>query len=258
MLMRGEGETLVWGDSLLTSGTQETHASYIDTATGASVEREQIYYTQPGEFAWCFEESLSFYPGARGVLELYLIPRVSGLTKVELKLELTPYQAVADKYGKTGAVVKEDETLAKLLRGHILLFHGLNDTTGYSGWFGEDYSVTVAAREGETLVKDMPYQVKIYWIWPKQYRNLIYDKYTTRGDLFSNTKDNPDYTNLIQYVNSYKDHFFYGGTQAVTFPENTSDRMSQEEFERGVLAYNQADEYIGMNTDYLYIRVSTE
>ena len=243
-----------WGETELSSGNQQSYNSYIDNASGKTVETKQVYYMQEGEFAWRFQESIHFYPGARGKFEFYLIPQVSGLTTVQLQLEVLPYKN-EDRGGKLGAVPITDETLVNLLKGHLLLFTALDDNTGYSGWIGVEHTITVG-KEGTYLTKDMPYKVTVYWIWPKQYRNLIYDKYTTRGDLFGSTENNTDYNNLIDYINANKNNFFYPKDSCNDL--TTSNQMTQAEFDRGVIAYNAADEYIGTRVDYLYLSVNTE
>lgn len=247
-------DDVTWGEAKLPSGNPQSYDCYIDNTSGATVEKQQVYYIQEGEFAWHFSEPIRFYPGARGKLEFYLIPKVDGLTTVQLKLEVLPYKN--EKRGeKQGAVPITDDTLVNLLKGHILLFAALDDNTGYSGWIGEENTITVGKKGGH-LIKDMPYKMTVYWIWPKQYRNLIYDKYTTRGDLFSNTENNTDYNNLIKYINKNQNNFFYPKDSYNDL--TTSNQMTQAEFDRGVLAYNAADEYIGTKVDYLYLSVNTE
>ena len=247
-------DDVTWGEAKLPPGNSQTYGSYIDNASGITVEKQQEYYIQEGEFAWHLGEPVSFYPGARGKLEFYLIPKVDGLTTVQLKLEVLPYENEI-RGEKEGAVPITDDTLINLLKGHILLFTALDDNTGYSGWIGGENTITIG-KEGEYLIKDMPYKMTVYWIWPKQYRNLIYDKYTTRGDLFSNTENNTDYNNLIKYINGNKNNFFYSKDSYDDLI--TSNQMPQEAFDRGVIAYNAADEYIGTKVDYVYLSVNTE
>ena len=247
-------DDVTWGGTKLPSGNRQSYDRYIDNTSGATVEKKQDYYVQEGEFAWHFSEPIRFYPGARGKLEFYLIPKVDGLTTVQLKLEVLPYKN-EKREEKEGAVPITDETLVNLLKGHILMFTALDDNTGYSGWIGSDNTITVG-KEGECLIKDTPYKMTVYWIWPKQYRNLIYDKYTTRGDLFSDTENNEDYNDIINYINKNKNNFFYPPNSYEDL--NTSNQMTQAEFDRGVLAYNAADEYIGTKVDYLYLSVNTE
>ena len=257
LLTRQDGDPLIWGDPQLSLGNIESYTSYVDTTTGNTVNEEIVLYTQAGEFAWRLSEPIRFYPGARGKLEMYVIPKVDGLTSIRLKFDLVPCRAETDSNDKTGAIPIENETLEQLIDGHILLFSSLDDVNGYSNWIGTDHVVTVE-NNGTALVKDTPYKVTVYWIWPKQYRNLIYDKFSTRGDLFSNTVNNPDYTKLMTYINSHKDNIFFSTEENPVYPEETSDQMTQDAFDKGVLYYNQADEYIGKNAKYIYIRVTGE
>lgn len=257
LLTRQDGDPLIWGGPQLSLGTIGHYTSYVDAATGNIVNEEIDLYTQAGEFAWCLSETIRFYPGARGKLEMYVIPKVDGLTSVSLKFDLVPCTAETDSNKKTGAIPIEKEKLNNLIDGHILLFRSLDDVNGYSNWI-ETGQVVKVENSGTALVKDTPYKVTVYWIWPKQYRNLIYDKFSTRGDLFSNTVNNPDYTKLMTYINSHKDNIFFSTEENPVYPEETSDQMTQDVFDKGVLYYNQADEYIGKNAKYIYIRVTGE
>ena len=60
---------------------------------------------------------------------------------------------------------------------------------------------------------------------------------------------------LSKYINDNKNNFFYPKD---SFDLTTSNQMNQANFDRGVLAYNAADEYIGTKVDYLYLSVNTE
>lgn len=256
LLTRQDGDPLIWGDSQLSLGTIGNYKYYVDAATGNMVNEEIELYTQAGEFVWCLSEPIRFYPGARGKLEMYVIPKVDGLTSIRLKLDLVPCTAETDSNGKTGAIPIENEKLNNLIDGHILLFRSLDDVNGYSNWIETDHVVTVE-NNGTALAKDTPYKVTVYWVWPKQYRNLIYDKFSTRGDLFSNTVNNPDFMKLMTYINSHKENLFFSTEENPVYPD-TSDQMAQHAFDNGVLYYNQADEYIGKNAKYIYIQVTGE
>ena len=253
LLIRQEGETLIWGGTQLVMGTDAQYDSYIDVSTGMLENYELDLHTSSGEIAWCLPDTISFYPGARGKLEFYVIPRVEGLSSVSVTLDLLPCKAVEDGNKVIGAVIQTDKKLNSLIDGHILLFNSLDDTNGYSGWLGLNPTIEISNSSG-TLSINTPYKVTVYWIWPKQYRNLIYDKFATRGDLFANTVGNDDYDQLIEYINTNKSDFFYDSVNQ-DFPE-TSDQMSQSEFDTGILYYNQADEYIGKNANYIYVRVT--
>lgn len=251
-----EQEPLIWGDSLLKFGRNEQFSAYVDTSTNLKINKNLNLYASYDEFAWYLPDTISFYPGARGKLEFYVIPRIEGLTSVNVKLDMLPCKAMTDVNGKKGAVVQENDRLNKLIDGHILFFSGLDDIHGYSGWLGLNPTISISSTS-DALSIDTPYKVTVYWIWPKQYRNLIYDNFSTRGDLFANTANNKDYNDLIKFINDKRDFFFYSSVENVDFPE-TSDQMSQSAFDSGILYYNQADEYIGNNADYIYVKVTGE
>lgn len=256
LLVAQEGEQTIWGGSLLETGTTKKFSAYVDTSTNLKINKNLNLYTSYDEFAWCLPDTISFYPGARGKLEFYVIPRVEGLSSVNVKLDILPCKAMTDANGKKGAVVQENDRLNKLIDGHILFFSGLDDIHGYSGWLGLNPTISISSTS-DALSIDTPYKVTVYWIWPKQYRNLIYDKFSTRGDLFANTANNKDYERLIDFINENREFFFYGSLENIQSLV-ISDQMTQSDYDNGVLYYNYADEYIGKNADYIYLKVTGE
>ena len=224
---------------------------------------ETYYYTEDGEIALRFAEKQSVSPGARGQVDFYLIPGENSPRQETLCINLSCYQKGEGEGGR--ATPAEDAVLNRLLGGHILLFAKYED-----GFFSELLLDTQAEEFphnrmtvtiSEDAKADEPIPIRIYWVWPKRYENLISQR-SGKGDIFapesaeyedvfaplleaqnqkwetvSGTSEHSDY--------SYNAFFLAGGN----LPNTTETREK---------AYNLADEYIGTNADYLYLTISTQ
>lgn len=235
---------------------EEVYKSYIDTSTGKQVSTKQTYYIGTNGLAWHLSEEKSFQPGATGKLEFYIIPKKNevGKSSVEVTIDLEAYELSKNK---DKAIKSEDKFLPDLVKGHILLFQSLDNTQGYSGWLYNTESktnkMTVSAPEGG-FQEGMPYKVTFYWIWPKYFRNYVYDARNTYGDLFANIENNTDYNTLLSFVNNNQNQLFYGGTTS----REINNQMLDEVLDQCNKYYNDADEYIGQKQCYIYIEASVQ
>lgn len=147
-----------------------------------------------------------------------------------------------------------------------------------------------------TFAVDTPYKITIYWKWPKQFRNYVYSGDSYSGDLFTYSADVTapcsDQAALIAYLNSnksaadlvkdnandaanadaqdfnkkkyYATNFFKKEqaesttTTGISIDDIAYNSVSQSDYNLCTDYYNQADEHIGWNIDYLYVRVDVE
>lgn len=229
----------------LTEGVKKNYDIYYDTNLGEEVSTQQTYYVGTSGLAWHLNGQRSFFPGVNGKLELYLIPKTSGLktATIELKLE------ARDKDGKEIS----DDSLKNLIDGHILLFADRDEDNCYQGWL-DNKTLTVKLKNDQTFQQDHPYKVTIRWVWPQYLRNYIYTE-TIEGDLFTSIA-NESYTNLLKFVNENHDKLF------CNYGTNTIDHIDQNisgatlDIYSGY--YNQADEYIGSNAKYIYVSATVQ
>lgn len=254
-------------NNILSDTTTETYSSYIDAETGKTISTgEKTYYTGGSGIAWHMNSEQSLVPGAGGKLEFYLIPKKSGLTKADISLNLEGYKLAGEDDNKKVQKVG-NEKIQSLINGHILLFQHVDDTYGYYDWLGENQTFTVSAPGGENAVftPGTPYKVTLYWKWPQYFRNYIYTQRSTYGDLFTDEmlkKYKTEYDTMIAFVNkqnkiSNSKLFYDESSTAPDIAEGAiKNTMPDDILNTCNKYYNQADEYIGNNTDYIYIQIN--
>lgn len=134
-----------------------------------------------------------------------------------------------------------------------------------------------SGKEKDIFDVNVPYKVTIYWKWPAQFRNYVYSGYSYENDLFYYPDDeepHDDQDALVKYLNKEnsatskvdsKDFYATGffkkdaaldteGKTGISIGTIGTD-MAQENFANGTEYYNQADEYLGSNVNYILVRV---
>ena len=254
--------------NLLTAGSERTYSNYYEWKNGKWVINSnggvRSYHVGTADLAWYLQSANSTVsPGASGKLEFYIIPKVENLKSVTVKLNVAAY----GKASNNSAIEESnDDVLKRLIKGHILLFQNLDDQKGYSNWLRPDdgkYTCTVSAPVSDGFQINCPYKVTVYWIWPKYFRNYIYMQKSTQEDLFGNSPDKTTYDNLLKYVKEQRtlngSTLFYDkagkGTDITGDINNSMDGALLDTCSQ---YYDDADEYIGTNAGYLYVRAEAE
>lgn len=267
------GSTRLDGSKLdLDQGTEEKKEEYFDTeynettrkleAISDKERKEQAYKVGVSSLAWYMNGGETITPGARGALEFYVIPQHNGGSSVDISLELKAYKENKDtKKAEEITVNSTEKSVQDLVKGHILLFQKLDDENGYSGWCynsatGENV-ITLKAPEGG-FEAGVPYKVTVYWVWPKYFRNYIYNSRYVDGDLFEkNTSE--DAKSVINFVQSEAGQKLLFATKDGTeagFVQNVGNDMSDEVYNECNQYYNQADELFGGKTDFIYVNAT--
>lgn len=266
-------------EHILSEGMErQTYDRYIDIETGKSTDSSLKYYVGGSGIAWHMNNDQNLVPGAGGKLEFYIIPKQSGLTSVTITLNMEGY-TLNEKTKKAEKLDNSKTKIQSLLNGHILLFRHLDDKYGYYDWLGADHTLTIDAPKKEnedeaaTFVPNIPYKVTLYWKWPQYFRNYIYTQRSTYGDLFTDDMINNDnykndYESIITFVNAQtkvtddSSKLFYAANESgtetkseITISEKIDKNMSDTVLDTCSKYYNQADEYIGKNTQFVYIQI---
>lgn len=270
------------GKNLLTAGTGKPYDSYYEYGSNGwkKVSTSQSYHVGTADLAWYLQSANgTVSPGASGKLEFYIIPKVDNLKSVEVTLDLEAYQNAESTSDR--AVKSSDNTLQNLVQGHILLFRNLNgNNVGYSGWIKDGkLKITpsgIQITTDETTVTDTddekkfeqgkPYKVTVYWVWPKYFRNYIYNERNNwKDDLFGPSGDKKTQTPLLNYVKEQaklsdksNNKLFYikNGEKGISDPDSIGANMLDEVLDECSKYYNAADEYIGTYAKYLYVKAA--
>lgn len=237
---------------------QEPEQSFLSLEAGTeySYKGTTYYYTESGEIALYLSEEYVVSPGATGVAEFFIIPTHDGAMTVNLHIGLAGYKEnIVDE---TSARVERvtDPILDALLSGHILLFENY-ENRHYSGWLSNEdtggiLNNTITITLPEDTKKGEPYPVRIYWIWPLRYENMLLDLYEDQNAEYTEhfhpfIEDQASKQNMSQIsgIDYYYSRIF------LTKEAELNDKDSRTR------AYNLADEYIGSNADYLYLTIKT-
>lgn len=238
---------------LLHLGNSQLYPKYYDydleTNKKTEINTEQNYQVGTAGLAWHLSRQERIYPGANGKLEFYIIPKRDELIQTTVTLELQPYTN-KDENGKEKTLAVSEQTVQDLVKGHLLLFKKLDNDNGYSGWISPSQNTITIKPEGG-FEKNVPYKVTVYWIWPKYFRNYIYNSRIIYGDLFANNGE--DATDLINFVKSNKK--FLGFPNEFETSEISKD-MSDTVLDKCSDYYNQADEKMGNKMQFIYVNAS--
>lgn len=207
-------------------------------------DNEDYYYTDGGEIALRLSDpKVAVSPGMSGEISFYIIPSRDGPQTVTLHLGLAGYKETKAENGSTGSKIN-DPVLSSLISGHILLFE---DNT-YSKWLpgsvstgGSNYQITASKPDAKT---GKPWQVKLYWVWPLRYENMKDDF----NGLLNAFIDKQTKLTQIRETGYYYSQIFLSKSQ----------NLEHADTEARSDAYNQADEYIGRNANYLYVTIQTD
>lgn len=239
------------GTSLLSEGSEKEYTSYYDLSKNKVISTSQTYHMGTAGLAWYLSGQESIRPGSSGKLEFYIIPKQEGLSKISINLELEAYQEFLPEGGSKRATKIDNDTVQNLLKGHLLLFQKLTDQDGYSDWIS-DGKFTVSTKEGQTFQLNTPYKVTVYWIWPKYFRNYIYNARTTYGDLSTESDQK-----LLEFVkNTNNQNMLFYDTSKINISGTIDENMSDTVLDECNKYYNQADEFIGNSMQYVYIKAS--
>lgn len=179
-------------------------------------------------------------PGAKGKIEFYVIPG-GGSTNVTLQIELGAYGE--DENKNINPI--NNSILTTLMKGHFLFFDNYENGM-YSGWLlkkngnnGYANEITIDLTGKEVGV---PVKVDLYWIWPTRYENLVKDFDGSGTRIFADSQAE----SMIVIPNGYRYSYIY-----LTNKESLENVANRSE------AYDLADEYIGSNAQYLYLKIHT-
>lgn len=215
--------------------------------------------------------TLGIEPGSSGVLKFYIKPYEN--VSITFTFQTIGYTARTTTVGEQQTVSMTELPSAAgnpacFLNGHVLLFEDNNSTTNfYSGLiptgadgkrsFTREFELNGSYdtdTDGDGT--DDAYEVDIYWIWPETLDTLVFnsgssatlvcdkDAAVPQGETYN------DYNKVVNNICSYPQYYLNNYSPTATYTES---------FLVGRNAmYNDADQEIGMNIDYVLLRLGTD
>ena len=203
-----------------------------------------------------YDKHYNLRPGSYGTVTFYIKPSagVENLS-LNLSLEIGAFYIKNDSSGVLLDRVDNQKKVLDLLKGHILLFGGESDDV-YSDFISDGvYKFTTEGKskiDSSGSVFNGCYKVTLYWHWPQTYKNISDMTIGSSGviDSSSNMRSYP--SDLRGYVNTHPNYFF------ANISYNDGDTLDDIDLSNEQLndAYNDADQLIGMNAQFLVLYIS--
>ena len=206
-------------------------------------------------------------PGSFGMVSFYVKPHDTSID-LNLTFELTGYEYLSNATEGTNKLIAVDDELQGYLNGHILLFQKrtevINEATKEVEYI---YSEPVlpdgtASRfiNKKFLKENENTPVNIYWVWPKTLSTLV----DASSNEYVGVKpfcEGEDYKKICNDILTYPGKYLYeyAGEQGEEGNDITlTEKLIAEKYDKYGDLYDRADNQIGMNVDYITLKMSTE
>ena len=211
--------------------------------------------------------TLGIEPGSSGTIKYYIKPYED--VTVTFTFQTIGYRAHTTTVGGQETVSMTELSSAAgrpacFLNGHILLFEGHDSyytgliPTGNDGKrvfsrffeFGGNYD---ADTDGDGT--DDAYEVEIHWIWPITLDTLVYNSNSAATmicdkDAVVGEGETNDYNRVVNNICTYPQYYLNGYSTTTTYTETMLVGRNA--------MYNDADQEIGMNVEYVLLRLDAE
>lgn len=215
--------------------------------------------------------TLGIEPGSSGIIKFYIKPYED--VTVAFTFQTLGYSARTTTVGGQPSVTMTELSSAAgrpacFLNGHVLLFEHQDSTTHfYSGLIptGADGKRTFTRyfelngpydADTDSDGTNDAYEVEIYWIWPMTLDTLV-DNSNPSVTMICDKNASPaqgetdnDYTKVVNNICSYPQYYIKGYSPTTTYTEATIKGRNA--------MYNDADQEIGMNVEYVLLRLDAE
>lgn len=207
------------------------------------------------------------YPGSEGVISFYITRRVEEAITLDfdLTVEAYAYERISRENGETGVNLNkveqfQNEEIAKLLLGHIMLFESRESKAGkytYSRPILPDENgvrrlqkvfdaSTETAGDKKTLVN-------IYWVWPYTLSTIV--KVPTVETVPFMEVNSDDYEAVLENVCSNPGYYLKLEDESVT-PLNANELTGN--YKKYGDLYDRSDNDIGNLVDFMLITMNVE
>ena len=229
--------------SVVTEG-QDSHASVYDDSTTMEKESDELSFSVTDSSNLNNYTQGGLYPGASGVLSFTVTPYVDDIGNITISLSLI----IQTKNNAT-----DDTALLNLLRGHLLFFTAKN-----GDYYSDRVTDSITIKSGELYKggKLTPVTIDLYWIWPEYFQNYVLTGnvgyYKNLFEAVGGTES--DYSKLRADMNANPSHYYFGTVGGKTSVTVGTD-VSSTDMTVGAALFNNADEKLGNEVDYLKINL---
>lgn len=197
-------------------------------------------------------------------------PTLNDLFEVTDNMEVTAENGLKD-----ATDLAKKKAALEYIQGHILFFSDF-DGTNYSGFLGTGRSISFGdcidpsaepkakynAGNPVSVTEGQKYQVTIYWKWANTFEQMVFDEDSALKDspLFAKTNAD-DKALIISYLGNSSVSVFEGVSREIittNLAKLTNNSTTDDAECSAALTdkYNDADQIIGNNLDYILIEMS--
>lgn len=238
-------------DILEDLGVAETGTDItIDTYDGKSTKNHSaVYWNVNGESNMNnVTENGKIAPNSSGKLTFYVISHKDGELNITLKFGTVGYKT------ESSGVTIADNAVNALLGGHILFFK-----TCTNGIYSDYLDSNVYEFSMDNAVKDEVYECNVYWYWPLNVKKMIVDSdkvdQTSREEIIAEMIDDVDHITDDGYYSKFFKHANPSAMKAIVTTTTMSGVIDDSVIKTVSACYNQGDQRIAINADYLLLRL---
>lgn len=218
------------------------------------------------------DETMGIEPGSSGVIKFYIKPYED--VTVTFTFQTIGYTARTTVVGEQETVTMTELSSsagnpACFLNGHVLLFEnqdlintphyytgliptGNDGTRSFSREFELDGSYDTDTDSDGT---NDAYEVDIYWVWPETLDTLVYNSASSAvlicdRNAAAEEGELNDYYKVVSNICTYPQYYLNGYSPTTTYTEASLVGKN--------VLYNDADQEIGMNVEYVLLRLGAE
>lgn len=200
-----------------------------------------------------YDEEGTIGPGSKGHFSFFIIPNEDNLSNVTINIKIDPFKlkSTGSKTGIAESISGENHDIFNILKGHFLLFMNYSEQ-GYEDRIMPKldvynelvYSFTLPNDSG--FIKGVPYEVTLYWIWPKRFEDIKY--FATEDHVFNSSTET--YLSYMEWINDNRNLMVYkvfGNGNQLTDPRFELTNAQLNQWNTG---YNKGDQLIGDTVSY--------
>ena len=256
--------SIIYSDGV---GYQETIIEFFENKEEYTRDSET---SASNSFILCLmeiENGEKIEPGSYGKVTFYIVPKIEETNqRYNINISLVGYDDNPDYDEEEDDITLmfnqvHDDTLNKLMRGHILFFENRtkvsesqeNGPYHYSDRIEDNYLFDTTGVRKVTKGGKECYEINIYWIWAISISQIVFETGNPKLHYTSifNTTNNSERLDLIAEISVVPDYYFFFENQDISIAYDSSGTFIDTYYATINNGYNNGDQYIGDNVHYL-------